>query len=331
VSTRPAADSAPAPDGDVSEYRARFARYTERYCTWNRWGAADELGSANYITPQKVLEATRLVSKGQVFSLALPFDSNGPQTGAWGRTNPIHLMLQDGGDIASGAQAAFGMEYTDDAIYMPLQCGTQWDALAHIFHDGQMYNGGGTDLVTSAGAARNAITSLAARMVTRGVLLDVAAAHGKEWLDVSTPITTSMLQTAESSGGTQVGEGDVVLVRTGRLRAARQRGNWGTEYCGGPAPGLTMETAEFFCERHVAAVATDTWGAEVQPNECMELRQPLHRILIVYAGVIIGEMFDLEELASDCMADGNYAFLFAAQPLPITGAVGSPINPLAIK
>jgi len=316
---------------DVEEYKTRFVHYVDRYSNWGKWGPDDELGAANYITPDKVAGAARLVTKGRVFSLALPYDSSGPMTGEWGRTNPIHIMLQDGGDIASGAQKRFGMEYTDDAIYMPTQCGTQWDALAHIFHEGKMYNDRGTELVTSSGAERNAITALTSRLVTRGVLLDVPRSQDVDALEVGTPITTEMLEEAEAVGGATVGEGDVVLIRTGRLGVVRQRGSWGKEYCGGPAPGLAMDAAEFLCERRIAAVATDTWGAEVQPNECLELRQPLHNILIVYAGIVIGEMFDLEELAADCTIDGRYEFMFSAPPLPITGAVGSPVNPLAIK
>ena len=84
-------------------------------------------------------------------------------------------------------------------------------------------------------------------------------------------------------------------------------------------------------EREIAAACTDTWGLEVLPNETPDCFQPLHMISLRNTGVLFGEIFYLDDLAADCAADGNYAFLFAAPPLPITGAVGSPINPLAIK
>ncbi len=304
----------------------------ERYRNWGKWGPDDELGTVNYITPDKIIEAAGLVRKGKVFSLALPLDASGPMTGAYGRVNPIHVMLQDGGDIASGAQDHFpALRYTDDAVYLVLQCATQWDALAHIYHEGQMYNGYGTEAVNSQGANKNSITQVKDKMVSRGVLLDIAGYKGKQWLDESEPIEAADLAGAAEQQGVVVGEGDIVLVRTGRIGLVRERGFWGEEYAGGPAPGLAISSAEFLCERAVAAVATDTWGIEVLPNETTDVFQPLHIILLVNAGIHIGEMFDLEALAADCREDGVYEFMFVAPPLTVTGSVGSAINPQAIK
>lgn len=303
-----------------------------RYRNWGKWGPDDELGSMNFITAEKVKQAASLVRRGQVFSLALPLDAAGPMTGAYGRVNPIHIMLQDGGDVASGAQEHLAtLRYTDDAVYLVLQCSTQWDALAHIYHEGKMYNGHGTDAVNSTGALKNSITAVKDKMVTRGVLLDIARHKGKQWLDVSEPIHGDDLEACAAQQGVTVGEGDIVLVRTGRIGAVRERGYWGDEYAGGPAPGLAISAAPFFCERHVAAVALDTWGIEVLPNETPDIFQPLHIILLVNAGIHIGEMFDLEALAADCAGDGVYEFMFVAPPLTVTGSVGSPVNPQAIK
>ena len=109
-----------------------------------------------------------------------------------------------------------------------------------------------------------------------------------------------------------------------------RRRPWGA-YAGGPAPGLALDAAPWIHERDLAAVASDTWGLEVLPNETPDVFQPMHIILIVHMGLLVGEIFDLEALAEDCAADGRYEFLFAAPPLPITGGVGSPVNPLAIK
>jgi kynurenine formamidase len=304
----------------------------ERYRNWGKWGPDDQLGTINYITEQKVTEAAGLVRKGRVFSLALPLDASGPMTGAYGRVNPVHVMLQDGGDIASGAQDHFpALRYTDDAVYLVLQCATQWDALAHIYHEGRMYNGYGTEAVNSQGANKNSITMVKDKMVSRGVLLDIANYRGKRWLDVSEPIEGDDLAGAADQEGVAVGEGDIVLVRTGRIGLVRERGYWGDEYSGGPAPGLAISSAEFLCERRVAAVATDTWGIEVLPNETTDVFQPLHIILLVNAGIHIGEMFDLEDLAEDCRGDGVWEFMFVAPPLTVTGSVGSAINPQAIK
>jgi len=304
---------------------------SSQYRNWGKWGADDELGSINFVTEEMVVAASRLVRRGKVFSLALPLDSNGPMNGSYGRINPVHVMLQDGGDIASGAQDHLAtLRYTDDAAYLVLQSSTQWDALAHIYHDGKMYNGYGTEQVHSGGALKNSITNIKDRAVGRGVLLDIARYKGKSALATSEPIEAEDLAACAEKQGVTVGEGDFVLVRTGQLEERRQSGSWG-DFAGGPAPGLAISASDFFCPRHVAAVATDTWGTEVLPNETEDVFQPLHIIMLVNAGIYLGEMWDMEALAADCAEDGVYEFLLVAPPLTVTGAVGSPVNPQAIK
>ncbi len=124
-------------------------------------------------------------------------------------------------------------------------------------------------------------------------------------------------------------EGDVLLVRTGHVpwfyTLADKREFWQG------APGLGMTTVGWLHEHHIAAVGTDTVVVEVQPAEVAEATLPLHGVLIRDLGLTLGELFDLEALADACADDGCYEFLFVAQPLRIPGAVGSPINPLAIK
>lgn len=303
----------------------------KEYRNWGKWGPDDELGTMNYVTAEKITAASRLVRRGKVFSLALPLDSNGPMNGSYGRINPVHVMLQDGGDIASGAQDHLAtLRYTDDAAYLVLQSSTQWDALAHIYHDGKMYNGYGTEQVHSGGALKNSITRIKDRAVGRGVLLDIARYKGKDALATSEPISADDLQGCAERQGVSVGEGDFVLVRTGQMEERRQSGGWG-DFAGGPAPGLAISAADFFCPRNVAAVATDTWGTEVLPNETPDVFQPLHIIMLVNAGIHLGEMWDMEALAKDCADDGVYEFMLVAPPLTVTGAVGSPVNPQAIK
>jgi kynurenine formamidase len=102
-------------------------------------------------------------------------------------------------------------------------------------------------------------------------------------------------------------------------------------YSGGDAPGLAFETLDWLHAKQVAAIATDTWGAEVRPNEIEEANQPWHWISIPIMGLTVGEIFFLKELAKDCAGDNRYEFMFVAPALPVTGAVASPVNPLAIK
>ncbi len=303
----------------------------DRYRNWGKWGADDQLGTVNYIDEACVQYAASLVQTGKAISCALPFDQEGPQNGGFGRVNPLHFMLQDGGDVAHNHQDHLArLRYTDDAIYMPLQCGTQWDALAHIFYDGKMYNGYGPEHVSSSGAKRNSIEVLADRVVGRGILLDIPRFRGVDWLQPGDAIHDHELAACAAAQGIEPRRGDIVLVRTGHIKMCKTQGSWGT-YAAGDAPGLALSSSHWLCGNEVAAVATDTWGMEVRPNETEEIFQPVHVVLLVSAGMLIGEIFDLEALADDCAADGRYEFMFVGPPLPFTGAVGSPLNPMAIK
>lgn len=120
------------------------------------------------------------------------------------------------------------------------------------------------------------------------------------------------------------------LAAAGLEYARALRAGWGN-YAGGAAPGLSFTTAGWLHRTEIAAVATDTWGFEVRPNEFDDAFQPLHQVTIPHLGLLIGEMWALEELADDCAANGVYEFFLTAAPLPITGAVGSPVNPIAVK
>ena len=323
-----------------SEKRAEKLSFTsaavremaKRFSNWGRWGKDDELGTVNFITPEKVRSASTLVRTGKIFGLAIAFDKDGPQTGFAGRVNPIHYMMQDGGDVASGAQDWIPtLRYTDDAVIMPLQCATQWDALAHIFFDGKMYNDRPPSLVDSSGARKNSIVPLRDKLATRGVLLDVPRLKGKDWLEPGEAIYPEDLDRAAVAERVAIERGDIVLIRTGQMAMCRARKSWGAYAGTGDAPGLSLACAEWIYHKEIAGFATDTWGTEVLPNETTDVLQPLHCVSLVHTGILIGEIFDLDALAADCASDGVYEFFFVAPPLPITGAVGSPINPQAIK
>ncbi len=309
----------------------------ERCSNWGRWGADDQLGTLNHIGPGEVRAAAGLVRTGRTFSLAIPLDENGPQTGGFGRFNPIHLMIRDGNAAATGTVVRdfYGgrdrwIRGTDDLLILPLQSGTQWDSLAHIVFENRIYNGYDATTVGSKGAILNDIANARDRVVGRGVLLDIPRSRGVPWLEPGDQIHVADLEACARAQGVTVGRGDIVLIRTGQIGQCRAAGSWGA-YAGGPAPGLALDTAPWIFDREIAAVATDTWGMEVLPNQTEDVFQPLHIILIVSMGLLVGEIFDLEALAADCAADGQYDFLLTAAPLPITGGVGSPVNPVAIK
>jgi hypothetical protein len=198
----------------------------KRLSNWGRWGADDEIGTLNNVSPKDIVEAARLIRKGKVFSLALNFDNQGPQNGLWGnRFNPIHTMLTSGVDAVAGRQEAIGLRYADDMVTMPLQCGTQWDALGHIFFGEKMWNGYDARLVDSQGAHKNGIEKTKDKMVGRGVLLDVARFKGVPFLEDGYGIGTDELEKCSAAQGVEVGRGDFVIVRTGQMERCLDSGD----------------------------------------------------------------------------------------------------------
>lgn len=296
-----------------------------RLRNWGRWGPDDERGTLNHITPERLVAAARLVRKGQIFDLGIPFDENGPQPGG-GRINPVHLMSQTGDtQVFPG-----GFKYADDYIFMPLQGATQWDSLAHVYYDDQIYGGFPSSDVTVVGAFHCTIDKIAKGVAGRGVLLDIARLKGVDWLDLGYAVTPDDLEGAMAAqGGVEVGPGDIVVFRTGWRRFFLERGS-PQEFMAGE-PGLGQDCCEWLHARDVAAVCSDNWAIEVLPGENPEAIFNVHMVLIRDMGMTLGEILDLEELTADCAADGVWEFFFCAPPLKVTKGVGSPINPLAMK
>jgi len=217
--------------------------------------------------------------------------------------------------------------YYDDVLVMPTQSGTQWDALCHFFWRGQMYNGHPAADAGTGGSRSNGVQNYTGKIVTRGVFVDLATHRGVDTLEPGYAITTDDLEEYLAAKHLEIRPGDALIIRTGFMSA--RRGNWG-DYAGGPSPGLSLHTAPWIRDKDIAAIATDTWGIEVLPNE-IDCWQPLHVVSLAHTGLAFGEMFDLDALSRDTKADGTYEFMFAASPLPVTGASGSPVSALAIK
>jgi kynurenine formamidase len=319
---------------DRTDPEGAIAATAARVSNWGRWGDSDVLGTMNFLTDAKRRGAAGLVRTGRSYSLSQSFDMDGPQKGWRRRTNPVHTMLDTGTDAVAGVQGfPHGIGGADDVIAMPLQCSTQWDGLGHIFDHGRAWNGRPAEqVVTSLGDRVTGIETVADLVAGRGVLLDIGRAVGEDGeLPDGFAITEEHLEATIAAQGptSAVGYGDMVLVRTGQLTRARRDG-WG-DYAGGPAPGLSFTTADWLHRTEIAAIATDTWGFEVRPNEFDHAFQPLHQIAIPHIGLFIGEMWDLDALAEACVADGCYDFFLTAAPLKVTGAVGAPVNPVAVR
>jgi kynurenine formamidase len=310
----------------------------ERVSNWGRWGDDDQRGALNLIGPEQVRRAAGLVRKGKVISLGVPFDADGPLPEASGskmdRRNPSHVMTE----LGHSPRGRGEFRYTDDWIVMPLQASTQWDALSHVILDGEIYNGfNAAEHITGLGAARCGIESQATGVVGRGVLLDVARHRGVPNLELGEVITPQELTATAQSQQVELAAGDIVLIRTGWWEKYRREGSREDFWAGEPGPGL--ESADWFRHHDVAAVAADNFSVEAVASlpdgwaspEIPDQAFTLHVIFTKYLGMLVGEIFDLTELASDCAEDGVYDFFFSAPPLPVTGAVGSPINPLVVK
>jgi kynurenine formamidase len=295
---------------------------------WGRWGDDDQLGTLNLIDDAAVRRGAAAVRHGRRRSLAMRFDQSSPQVGSIpGRINPLRTMVAINtpylGDTANFCAS-------DDIVTMGLQASTHWDALAHVSYGGAMWNGVPASAVTAEGGATKLGIHKVRTLTSRGVLLDVARARGEDRLAPGYGITPEDLDAALELAFTTLEPGDVVLVRTGnaQLMAERKR----TEYTTGEQPGMTTACCAWFKQHDVAAVATDTVAFEVYPGQDdAAVLFPVHLLDLVDLGLTQGQNFDLEGLAADCAEDGTYTFLLEASPIPFTGGVGAPVNPVAIR
>jgi kynurenine formamidase len=301
-----------------------FEELAAKVSNWGRWGADDELGTINLITPEATRRGASCVKAGRSFSLALPLsEMEGIQAGFIpGRVNPLRAMTQV--NVAMTGDPS-GPCTSDDVVTTGLQCATHWDGLGHVSYQGTIYNGYPAAGITCFGAAQGGIHKVKS-IVTRGVLLDVARSKGVDKLDGGYAITGDDLQEAADFGKVEVLPGDIVLVRTGHIRVLPDKFAYGV-----PSPGPSIHSVQWLRDHDVAAIATDNLTFEVWPCVPDGALLPVHILHLTYMGMLQGQNWNYEELSEDCANDGVYEFLLEASPQPFTGAVGSPVNPIATK
>jgi kynurenine formamidase len=290
-----------------------------------RWGADDRRGTLNLIDAAAVLRGVAAARQGKVFSLAVPFDADSPQTGAIpGRDNPRLEMTAIGVQYTGDPE---GFTTNDDKVSMGVQAATHWDALSHVGYGGELYNGVPMASVTEAGAGDLGIQAFGP-VATRGVLLDVARLHGVDHFDDNHPITGDELDACAAAAGVEVQPGDIVVVRTGHMHFLRigEKDRY-RMVC----PGLSTKSIEWLRDHDVAGVATDTFVLECFPGEDPAALLPIHMIHLRDMGLAQGQIWALDDLAADCAADGQFDFLLTATPIPLTGASGGMVAPTAIK
>ncbi len=309
---------------DVRE--TEVSRLAERLCNWDRWSREDGLGTLNLVTPEKRLEASAAIRSGEAFSLGFELRDGVPQPAGSGRLNPQHLMTE-----LSSAAPGEGPSFADDVLLMAVHAATHWDAFSHCFHGAKMYGGIDAAEVTARGAAFNDIVPAARRLVTRGVLADVARHRGEEVLPPGHGIGADELRDVLDAQGVEVRPGDALLIRTGLLGATKAAGNWAefTEHDDffPNTPGVAADALPLLHELGVCAIACDNWAVEQLTGT---VAFPVHELALVYMGMLLGEVFELDALAAACAAAGRHEFLLAAAPLPIVGGVGGPVNPIAV-
>jgi kynurenine formamidase len=265
-----------------------------RVSNWGRWGEDDQRGTLNLVTSEAVQRGARAVRSGRVFSLAIPFDRNGPQ---WDSVNmPERVNPEVRTHTVNMAFTGDRRDFTtsDDSFRMGSQAATHWDALAHVGYEEQLYNGTPDSVVTTAGAGRLGIEHFGP-FATRGVLLDIARVHGVDHFDEAYPISADDLEAAAQRASVAIEAGDAVLVRTGQMHFLR------------------------------------AGDRRRYPCEAPAVFMPVHMIHLRDMGLAQGQLWDLDALAADCEEDGQFDCLLVATPLPLTGAVGAPVAPTAIK
>jgi len=300
---------------------------------WGKWGPDDEVGSLNYLGPEQVLAAVALVRSGKVFTLQrLIGDSKGDPV--WpGRTPAERTQILDESSWDGPDAPAFpgGLHYADDKISAFLQGSTQYDALGHVWFDGQLWNG--YDARTTVGGLDKAsVEPIAERgVVGRAVLLDMARFQGKANLAAAETFTHEDLLECAKAQGVEIHKRDILIIRTNFLQLFFDLGD--KFYEGFCEPGLVYspELVQWFQDMEIPNLVTDTIANEVTTDPNNGVALTLHNALMRNLGITLTEIANVEKLADDCAEDGRYEFLYVAAPLKVAQGSGSPVNPVVIK
>jgi kynurenine formamidase len=301
---------------------------------WGKWGPDDEVGSLNYLDAAAVLRGISAVRSGEVFTLQVPIGAEGVEDPVWPeRTSAVRTQVMDEGSFLRGdePEPSDGHHWADDKIEMFLQGSTQYDALAHYWYDGQVWNGYPADS-TIGGLSRASVHPIAERgVVGRAVLIDIARHRGKDVLDKGEPVSLKDLLEAAAAQGTEIGKRDILVLRTGWIGSYYRRDR-AEFYRDWNEPGLvySAELVSWFQEMEIPNLVTDTIANERSFYES-GLQLPLHCALMRNLGIAMTEIAQLDPLAGACAGDRRWEFLYAAAPLKVVGGSGAPVNPIAVR
>ena len=288
-------------------------------CRPSRWGADDEIGNANLITPASVLQAAQLVKTGKTYSLGISVDASTP---AFPPRQLSLLVVQP--NQQGGARPLFDRSYNDDIFMGWFGIGSQLDGLGHLGINDEYYNcNRAADFSALTGLTKLGIEKVPP-IVARGVVLDMAAHYGVPHLQGGQAFSVADVQAVEKRQGTPVREGDVVLFHTGWTDAKLDSD---PQLWVSTAPGSSAAAAEYLADKSVVAVGSDTWGLDAVPPEHPERPFPGHVTLLKDNGIYILETMNTGPL----VRDGVFEFLFVLGQAKVRGAVQMIINPVAIR
>lgn len=305
---------------------------------WGAWGEDDQIGALNYLTAEQVKASTGSVVNGKVFTLQIPM-THGSGPVFPGRAATMHFMAQDESSFVAGKMDPMpgGVKFSDDVAFMYLQGTTHVDALGHAWYNDQVY-GGKSAQSTVGGHSHADISALGEKgIVGRGVLLDVGRHSGTDTnnqLSPGTCITLEDLTETAKSQKTEIRKRDILVIRTGSIqRYYDDKADPAWSAMSEPGLCYSEELVAWIKDMEIPVIAADNLGVEkvAQEIDGAQIVIPLHAALIRDLGVVLSEIYWLEDLAADSAEDGVYSFMFIASPLKMEGGTGSPVNPIAIK
>ncbi len=282
----------------------------------SRWGAGDQRGAGNHMKPETVLRATRLIRTGEVIELGHVLNSAMPFFGArrfdvYTKRTFLNPQSNRRGSNEEMVTGEIG------------QVGTQFDGFAHQTIGDSMYNCFKVDeTATRNGFEKLGIENVGS-IITRGVLIDVAASKGTEMLADNYEITATDLEQALEKQKLKLQSGDAIIIHTGWGRLWNKDNARYTRSC----PGIGVAAAEWLAKQDPILVGADNSSVEVSPNPDPKVSLPIHQIMLVVNGIHLLENMKLDELA----AKRVHEFAFIVQPLKIQGGTGSTVAPIAIR
>ena len=286
----------------------------------SKWGASDELGAANYLTPERALQAAKLVKTGKTYSLGITVNTTTPAFPP--RTCSLYIV-QPGQVGSSEGLGHTHTTYNDDILNCWTGIGTQLDGLGHIGVGDLYYNGNKWSEFASTTGLKKLGAHKIPPMVTRGVMLDMAAYFGVDIVKEGTAYNQADIDGAAKRQGIEIRQGDVVIFHSGWMNLLeKEPKRWGSV-----EPGLGREGARYLVSKGVVAVGADTWAVEAIPFEQGAGVFEVHQILLPMNGTYILENINTLELAKD----KAYEFMFVLGQNKYEGSVQSMINPIAIR